>query len=126
MTEVFSIKQTVKKLLGVESSIKYINTFVENRLVSIFRYCISWSMATRSRRGFLFKSFPKSCKYITSSFGNEIYLLNSDDKIISKSVFSRGEFDFHKFSKAYDLISLIHPDLRTYCLIDVGAKYGKG
>ncbi len=51
----------------------------------------------------------------------EKYFVFSDDQTISRDLFLRGEFDFHKLKRAWKLIPRCRRDL---ALVDVGANLG--
>ena len=53
--------------------------------------------------------------------GDEVFILNTADKIISKEIYAAGEFDLKKFFKACDLLQL-DPSQSTF--VDCGANMG--
>ena len=63
-------------------------------------------------------------KFLLKNFGNEKYILNSNDKVVSKFLYISGTYDFAKCEKA---ISICFPDIKTHPIdlfLNIGANIG--
>ena len=87
--------------------------------------------ANPSSRNALFDAFcqVELSDYLYVERNNSRFIVNSHDKIISRSLFIHGEFDFDKFIKAMNLLKAEFPALGQAkfpfdVLMDVGANIG--
>lgn len=83
---------------------------------------IKWSMQSKEKRALLFSCLPEGLA-ITNNY-KENYVVQSCDKVIGRSLFAKGTFDFQKFSRAIALIDSNSMDRKQTTLIDVGANIG--
>jgi FkbM family methyltransferase len=74
----------------------------------------------RNYRRALFDSSPLG-SLLLSTTGNETYLVSSNDRVIGRKLFMKGNFEFDKFEAA---ISLLGKDFQKKLLIDIGSNIG--
>jgi FkbM family methyltransferase len=74
---------------------------------------------SRQFRRLVFDAAPKSSLLLAT--GSETYLVSSQDKIIGRSAYLTGEFDFEKLEKA---LKILGGNFEASVLIDIGANIG--
>ncbi|WP_186647167.1 FkbM family methyltransferase [Fluviispira vulneris] len=64
----------------------------------------------------------KNGKILYSNIGNESYLISSNDKVIGKEIFIKGEFELEKFHIALSILK--NKNFKAEIIIDIGANIG--
>ena len=124
MTLFSSPKSLVKSIPGlvciVRSSRKLLIQTI-NKFLSYFWWLM---LKTPKNRRCLYTSLPDGYGYIACNSKDESYVVDSRDNMIGRALFAKGQFDFHKFIKAFGIVELFAPNARAFHLIDIGANIG--
>ena len=116
-----TLKRQLKKLTLLVSAKWWLFSIINN-IVLYFVKLITWTPFINSRfvRGAVFDSAPKNT-FLISSVSNERFIVSSGDKVIGRSVFVNGEYDFDKVQKA---LAILGASRQNSLIVDVGANIG--
>ena len=122
-----SAKATLKRIPGLVAGVRHLRTLWRRAKIAVNARAIAWGNGTRARRLLVFEALPK--RLVLAPHPQESYVVNTADKVIGRSLYANGQFDFQKFEIACQLIRAhtgFAPDtaMPRYVLIDAGANIG--
>jgi len=96
-------------------------------MIAVIARATAWGKQSVARRVLVFAALPDHLAL--ALHGRESYVVNTADKVIGRSLYARGQFDFQKFEVAYRHIrknaDLAPAEAMTdLVLIDAGANIG--
>lgn len=103
------------------AAVRFIQSMFMKLMTLFFRVVEHIGASRRRFRIARFESLPDG--YAISQVGTEHYLVSTSDKVIGRSLYVRGEFDFGKFTDAWKLAGL-EGAKEAVTLVDIGANVG--
>lgn len=119
------MKFALKKVPGLVWLVHGSRGLVQHLCVCFLRNFLSFATGKPMRRGLLFDSLPG--RFALAEHARESYLVCISDRVIGRILYARGDFDFAKFEKAYQILcdkNIISVEKALPTLFDVGANIG--
>lgn len=118
-----SAKDLFKRIPGVIAAARYLRALWRWVRINLISRALVWGSATRERRLLVFEALTE--RLVLAQHPQESYVVNTSDRVIGRSLYARGEFDFQKFETAAILLHAHSDDPDPeWVLIDAGANIG--
>jgi FkbM family methyltransferase len=115
----------LKRVPGSVAAVRNLRTLKQKTLIGAISRILKWLMRTPGQRMLVFDALPD--QLVLAGHARESYIVHTSDRIIGRSLYWRGDFDFQKFEAANRLLRehwVVGPDAPLPVLIDVGANVG--
>jgi|SaaInlV_120m_DNA_3_1039746.scaffolds.fasta_scaffold00273_16 FkbM family methyltransferase len=121
-----SIVQSVhvhpKRIPGLIRIVRHMRALLHTWVIAVITRAMVWGTKRRAGRLLVFEALPE--RLALALHPQESYVVNASDKVIGRSIYVNGQFDFQKFETACHLIQM-HAGLEQEAiLIDAGANIG--
>ena len=116
------LRNRLKRIPGLVATVRHLRALRRRGKIALIARALAWGRATRARRLLVFEALPDGLAL--AQHPQESYLLNTADRVIGRSLYVGGQFDFRKFETARDLIRTHGGPGPEAVLIDAGANIG--
>lgn len=114
-----SVKARLKHIPGLITGVRHLRAVWRRGKIALITRALAWG---RARRLLVFESLPD--QLVLAVHPMESYVLHASDRVIGRSLYVRGQFDFTKFECAATLIRAHGGPGPKAVLIDAGANIG--
>lgn len=104
------------------ATVSFLRALLRRSKLTLIARALVWGRATRARRLLVFEALPG--QLVLAEHLQESYVVNTADRVIGRSLYVGGQFDFHKFECAVFLIHAHGGPGPESVLIDAGANLG--
>lgn len=117
-----SARNLFKSIPGLTGAIRRLHKLDKKLKTTFISKVLAWSRASPTRRAITYDGILDE---LTLAYHeNESYVIRTRDRYIGRGLYSRGEFDFSKFVKAYRILQSHRNLTHELTLIDAGANVG--
>ncbi len=117
-----TVRARLRRIPGLVTSIRRLRALSTQILIALIERALAWSQRNPQRRALMFAALSDPLAFAQHS--RESYVVHTADKIIGRSLYARGQFDFQKFETACRLIRAHAGPASDAILIDAGANIG--
>lgn len=117
-----AVKTRLKRTPVLVATVRCMRALWRRAQITLSARILAWGQATPARRLLVFEALPHGLAL--AQHPQESYILNTADRVIGRSLYGGGQFDFAKFETACDLIRAKDGPGPQAVLIDAGANIG--
>ena len=122
LASLVTMKARLKRIPGLVLGVRLLSILWRRSKIAVTTRAIGWGTATSARRVIVFEALPN--RLVLAVHPQESYVVNGSDRVIGRSLYASGQFDFQKFETACDLIRARGGPGPEAVLIDAGANIG--
>lgn len=117
-----SVKAHLKHIPGLVDTVRHLRAMWRRSKIALLVRALAWARATRARRLLVFEAM--SDRLVLALHVQESYVVHAADRVVGRSLYVGGQFDFTKFERAAALIRAHGGPGPEAVLIDAGANLG--
>ena len=116
------LRNRLKRIPGLVATVRHLRALWRRGKIALIARARAWGRATYARRLLVFESLPD--QLVLAVHPQESYVLHASDRVVGRSLYVGGQFDFTKFECAAALIRDHGGPGPEAVLIDAGANIG--
>jgi FkbM family methyltransferase len=116
------LRAILRQVPGLVTVVRHLRALWRRGQIAAIGSAVRWAKHTVARRRLVFAALPD--RLALAQHAQETYVVNTADKVISRSLYAGGQFDFQKFETAAALIRAHGGPGPDAVLIDAGANIG--
>lgn len=116
------LRVALRQVPGLVAGVRLMRALWQRGQIAVIARAMAWGKHSVARRALVFAALSE--RLALTQHGRETYVVNTADKVIGRSLYAGGQFDFQKFEAACAVIrahGTLDPDT---VLIDAGANLG--
>lgn len=116
------LRGRLKRIPGMVATVRHLRGLWRRSQIAAIGSAMRWGKRNIARRILVFAALPE--RLALALHERESYIVNTADKVIGRSLYAGGQFDFQKFEIAASLIRAHGGPGPEAVLIDAGANIG--